>query len=252
MTVELTDELVWIEECYDLSAELGGAGNGVDARTHKHVSVYLVGDDEGSVLVDSGSFLHREAITAEVKQVLGDRSLDALVLSHSDYPHAANVREFVGEGTELVASSGAPEKQGLPDARKATIGGSMEIGSRTFSFIDPPLADRSHTTWIYDHGSETLFTADGFGSRHRPGECQMVSSDFDDGIAVAAIEEFHREELVWLRYVDPEKLRVALASILEDFPVSWVAPIHGHPIAGADLEGYLDRLIEAAGHIAEE
>ncbi len=251
MTVKLAEDLVWIEECYDLASDPNADVGDADERTHRHVSVYLVGEDR-HVLVDSGSFRHREAITAGVADAVGEGTLDALILSHSDYPHAANVREFVDDDTELVASSGAPQKQGLPDARKAEIGGSTTVAGREFSFVDPPLADRSHTTWIYDHGSATLFTADGFGSRHRPGECAMTSANFEGGVPAAAVEAFHRHELRWLRYVDPAKLRTALDAILDEYPVSWIAPIHGHPISGEDLAGYLDRLTDAAGRIAGE
>jgi len=243
MTVQLTDELRWIEECYDL---------GEGTRRHKHVSVYLL-RGERTILIDSGSFHHREAIRADVEAATGDDAIDALILSHSDYPHSANVREFAAteDDAELVASSGAPEKQGLPEATKCEIGGSMTVAGREFSFVDPPLADRSHSTWIYDHGSGALFTADGFGSRHRPGECTATSRDFEDGIPADAIDEFHRNELRWLRYVDPARLRVALESIVEEYPVTWIAPIHGHPIAGEDLDRYLDRLIDATGRIAD-
>jgi len=195
-------------------------------------------------------FHDREAIAAGVEAVTDGAGPDALELSHSDYPHAANVREF--PDAELVASSGAPDKQGLPDATSVEIGGSRTVAGRRLSFVDPPLADRSHTTWIYDHAAEALFTADGFGSRHRPGDCRRTSEAFDDGIPAEAIETFHRHELRWLRYVDPAKLRAALDAIFEAYPVSWVAPTHGHPVAGADLERYLDRLIDAAGRIADE
>lgn len=246
MTQQLTDDVIWIEECYDLGAE-------AEPRNHKHVSVYLVRDGS-NVLIDSGSFYHREAIRTGIEEAIGDEAIDALILSHSDYPHSANVREFAAtsDDTELVASSGSPEIQGLPEATKCEIGGTMTIAGRSFSFIDPPLADRSHSTWIYDHDSETLFTADGFGSRHRPGECEWTSRDFPDGTPTDAIFEFHRGELPWLRYVDPARLRSALEAIFEEYPVSLVAPIHGHPIEGDQLETYLDGLIDAADRITED
>jgi len=239
MTVELAEGLHWVEACYDLGGE------------HEHVSVYVLGDDR-TVLVDSGSFRHREEIRTAIGDLAGEGGVDALVLSHSDYPHAANVAEFVADGAELVASSGAPEKQGLPDARKADIGGRMTVAGREVRFVDPPLADRSHTTWIYDEGTRTLFTADGFGSRHPPDRCRATSADFEDGIPADAIHEFHRHELPWLQYVDPDRLRAALDDVFEAHPPDWVAPIHGHPIAGDDLEAYLDGLTEAARRIAAD
>jgi len=241
MTVDLTDDVQWINECYVH-----------DGGTHEHVAVYLLREGDEHVLVDTGSFYHREAIESALREAIGDDSLDAIVLSHSDYPHSANVRPFqqTWRDVELVASSGAPDQQGLPEARKATIGGSMGVCGRTFSFVDPPLADRSHTTWIFDHGADVLFTADGFGNCHEPGKCDATSRDLDGGIDYEDIRQHNRETLVWLRYVDPEKLRTALEDILDEYEPSWVAPIHGNPIARADLDGYIEKLVRAAEQIS--
>lgn len=241
MTTKLTDEVVWINECYKHGDQ------------HEHISTYLIRGDSGNVLIDSGSFYHREAIRAGIIDTTDGDGIDAIVLSHSDYPHSGNVSEFRDDwgDVELVASSGSPEIQGLSDARRCRIGESLSIQDRTFSFIDPPLADRSHTTWIYDHESEVLFTADGFGSYHNPMNCDKTSRDFADGIPATSILGFHQNNLVWLRYVDADKLAAALDSIIELYDISYVAPIHGHPIHRIDLDRFLDRLIESARCIAD-
>lgn len=238
----LTPDVQWINECYDLGEK------------HEHVSVYLIEHDDDYILIDSGSFHHREEITQRLAAATGGDGIDALVLSHSDYPHSANISSFQSrwDDVELIASSGAPATQGLPEARKCEIGESMTIRGRTFSFIDPPLADRSHTTWIYDHESAVLFAADGFGNHHVPPECDSLSSEFEGGIDSEDIYTFHSETLVWLRYVDPDRLREVLESMLAEYDPSYVAPIHGNPIAADDLDTYLDRLIDSAERIAAE
>lgn len=71
-------------------------------------------------------------------------------------------------------------------------------------------------------------------------------------LAPEAVYEFHAKNLVWLRYVDPDKLRAALTTIFDEYDVSCVAPIHGNPIAGPDIDEYLDKLVGAAGRIASE
>lgn len=239
----LTPDVQWINECYDLGGK------------HEHVSVYLIEDGDDYILIDSGSFHHREEITRRLATVTDDEGIDALVLSHSDYPHSANISTFTSQwdDVELIASSGAPTLQGLPeDSRKCNIGESMTICGRTFSFVDPPLADRSHTTWIYDHESEVLFTADGFGNHHSPSECRLLSSEFENGIETEDIYTFHNETLVWLRYVDPDRLREVLESMLAEYDPSYIAPIHGNPIAAEDIDTYLARLIESAERITAE
>jgi flavorubredoxin len=179
---------------------------------------------------------------------------DAIILSHSDYPHAGNVSPLGGdtEGVELVASSGSPSQQGLPDARKCEIGGQLTVKGRTFSFIDPPLADRSHTTWIYDHNDGVLFTADGFGNYHEPGQCTLLSSGFNDSIPTNEIREYHQDNLVWLRYVEPSKVERRLDDIFDRFDVQASAPIHGNPIVGDDIDVYRDRLSTAMRRITGE
>lgn len=246
MNVTLTDDVHWLSTCYELELE--------DERDHEHVAVYAIRSEDGYVLIDSGSFHHVGELKRAVDALTDGEGPAALILSHSDYPHSGNLSAFAEEWGEfeLVASSGSPEIQGLPDARKCTIGTSMEVKGRTFSFIDPPLADRSHTTWIYDHGDGVLFTADGFGNFHAAGECRFTSADFDDGIPAAASYAYHRDELVWLRYVDPAKLRRAIVDIFDAYDVRWIAPIHGNPIASADVDRYLEALLESAARIASE
>lgn len=236
-------ELLWINECFPLEDGL-----------HEHVSVYVLQGQDATVVVDSGSFYHRESIRARLDAVVADRGLDALVLSHSDYPHSGNIGAFRAAwgDIEIVASSAAPDIQGLPYATKCTIGESMEVCGREMSFIDPPLADRSHTTWIYDHPSRSLFTSDGFGNFHRPGECSWISRDFPGGIPTDDVYRFHRETLSWLRYVDPPRLEARIREIFEEFRVDWICPIHGNAISGSDLEDYLGRLAASVRRIADE
>ncbi|MFB6135251.1 MAG: MBL fold metallo-hydrolase [Halobacteriaceae archaeon] len=241
MSVALAPGVEWLNECYDHG----------DGR-HEHVGVYLLGGGDRWVMVDTGSFYHREAVVEGVREATGGDGVDAVVLSHSDYPHSANVspvREAYGE-VELVASSGAPAAQGLRDARKADIGGSLDVCGRRLAFVDPPLADRSHTTWIFDRADGVLFTADGFGAYHDPGDCARTAADYPGGVPAAAVREYHADALPWLRYVDPDAIRAVLGDIFDRFDVSWVAPAHGPPIPASVLDAHVERVVEAAADVA--
>lgn len=237
--VSLDGGVEWIHECYPLD----------DA--HLHVSLYLIRAPDGFVVVDSGSFYHRRSIREKLERATGGAGVGALILSHSDYPHSGNIGDFRSRwgDFEIVASSGDAAIQGLPYARKSRIGETLEVLGRPFLFLDPPLADRSHTTWIYDPEGETVFTADGFGNLHRPGECDATSRELDGGVRAADLHAFHRDTLRWLVYVDPPKLMAALEEIFRRHPVRWVAPIHGNPVAAEDLPAYLERLRESVEEI---
>ena len=239
MAQQLTPSVTWLNECYE------------HGTAHEHVSAYLIDHQGQSIIIDTGSFWHREALLAEIEAVTDGAGPDAIILSHSDYPHAGNVGaiETKWADVEVVASSGAPEFQGLAGARSVSLDTRETVCGREFSFIDPPLADRSHTTWIFDHASGILFTADGFGNYHQPGECDWVSTDFEAGIPAEAIFRFHRDTLPWLRFVDPPALRQALNAVFNERDVRWIAPVHGNPIHGDAIEMYIDRLIEALPRI---
>ena len=93
-SVSLTADVEWIHECYDL----GGR--------HEHVSVYLIRTDLGNIVVDSGSFYHRDSIRERISEATGGEGIRALILSHSDFPHSANIGAFRRQwgDFEIVAS----------------------------------------------------------------------------------------------------------------------------------------------------
>jgi flavorubredoxin len=239
-TVRLTDDVEWISECYPIGDR------------HLHVSLYLIRATGGNIVVDSGSFYHRESIESRLTAATRGQGIQALILSHSDYPHSGNIPTFRGEwgDFEIVASCADAGVQGLPYARRSRIGETLDVLGREFTFLDPPLADRSHTTWIYDRESRVMFVADGFGNYHEPGACRLMSSELPEEGRELGVADFHRGALKWLRYVDPPRLSGTLRRMLDEHPVTFVAPIHGNPIAAAGLEDYLSTLETAVSEIA--
>jgi flavorubredoxin len=241
MTVRLTEDVEWISECYPVGDR------------HLHVSLYLIRCPGGNIVVDSGSFYHRESIESRLTAATRGQGIQALILSHSDYPHSGNIPSFRREwgDFEIVASCADAGVQGLPYARRSRIGETLEVLGREFTFLDPPLADRSHTTWVYDRESRVMFVADGFGNYHETGTCRLTSSELAEEDRALGIRDFHAGALKWLRYVDPPKLSGQLRRLLEEHPVSFVAPIHGNPIAAANLERYLSMLEASVQEIAD-
>jgi len=244
--VPLTDDVMWLSESFALPDHHPGRA--------VHVSVYLVRSKEGWILIDSGSFYHRDRIVGRVATAIGDQPVRALILSHSDYPHSANISTFRRRwgDFEIIASCGNAEIQGLPYATRVPIGGSLEVAGRVLRFLDPPLADRSHTSWIYDESDRVMFVADGFGSYHTAADADLTSRELPQGISADAIHEFHKDTVVWLKYADPARMAQTFQTLFHGNPVQWVAPIHGHPIHETDLERYLGLLNESIGRIVTE
>ncbi|XVH31654.1 MBL fold metallo-hydrolase [Haloferacaceae archaeon DSL9] len=241
MTVQLTADVEWLSETYDLGENL------------VHVSVYLICGDGGTILIDTGSFNDRDSIHEQLRDRTGGE-IDAIVLTHADLPHSGNLATLRDEyaDADVICGTSSPEIVGLGSSTKAPVGGSMAVAGRTLSFLHPPLADIQHSSWIYDHESGVLFTADGFGNYHTAADSERTTAEMGGPPTVEQVRAFHEDELLWLRYVDADKLIAALRRVFTERDVSYVAPIHGNPIAAADVPTYLDALETAVEQIVAD
>jgi hypothetical protein len=70
MTVQVIDSVEWINQCYN------------HEKLHEHVSLYLVREGSDTILIDSGSFYHRDRIAADINDATdGTGPADVSVLS---------------------------------------------------------------------------------------------------------------------------------------------------------------------------
>lgn len=250
MTVNLQDGVYWINDCHPTDE---------DSDVHLHASSYLIRDDGKDILVDTGAFYNRSEIQQAIEALTGGTGVDAMIISKAHPPHAANLSAFKSDwgDPEIVATSGPPEMYGfVPSETKITAksetGAPADVAGREFQFITPPLVDVAHSSWIHHPASGLLVTADGFGHLHADGDCELTSADFETCISYENIYEFHKEMLLWLRYVDPGKIRDALETIFDENEISIVAPIHGSPIFRDDLDGYLENIYRSVDQIVDE
>jgi glyoxylase-like metal-dependent hydrolase (beta-lactamase superfamily II) len=205
---------------------------------------YLV---DGRWLIDPGGW------NAELDQAISgsDVNLAAILLTHAILPHTgglAELREAFPEAT-VVSTSPIPPAVGIENAAPAVINDTEEIAGDTFTFIDPLLTDVVVSTWVYHHDSGTMFTAEGVGHYHAPGECDRRSTDYRNGIPADHVEAVAADKLRFLEYGDPEKLRVAFGTLREEYDGARFAPIHGNPVERPDVERYVDTLAGVAGDL---
>lgn len=236
MTRPLTDDVHWIANCHP------------DDGRHLHMSEYLIDGAEGTILIDSGSSLYREHIIAETNRLTDGAGPDVVLLAHSTLPHTENVPAFEAEWgpLETVTATGRfPEIVGLPDALPRQLNRPVEFAGRSFTCIHPLLTDVTVSQWIYDRESGVLFTAEAFGHYHEESSCELTSREMDGGIRRSHVNQFYRDKLPFIDLLDREKLRAAFDILFENLDVTYVAPIHGNPVDSADIDEYLDCVIEA-------
>lgn len=242
MIRELADGIQWISQCYE------------DGDRHMHLSQYVVGTDR-RVLVDAGTDHRRGRSVEEIEEALEGDRLEAVLLTHSILPHTENLPRIQAEwpDVDVLAATNAPAIVGLPDeAEPKVLNDRRTVVGQPFSFLDPLLTDVVGSNWLLHEPTGTLFTAEGVGHYHLAGACADRSGDFADGISFEAVHGFHRDKLAFLGYLDPEKLRGGFESVLGEFDVEHVAPMHGNPIEAGDVDAYVDTVIESVETFREE
>lgn len=243
MTKQLTPELYWIENCYKTNDH------------HVHISSYLIRANSKYILVDTGSHLHREEVELAIEDLTNGSGVDALLLTHSDLPHAANVQEFRSNWdfdlyASFTGSSASPEALDMGDATSASVGNSTKIFGRKFAFLWPALADVTNTMWILDKETNTLFTGDGFGNYHFPNQCNLTSREIQGSIEEELIRQYHRDALPWIKHITGEKLKDRLDQMFADYDINRIAPTHGNLIEKQDINEYRDKLIQSVDEIS--
>lgn len=237
--VEVADDLVWLNQCH--------SENG----SHLHLSQYLLPSD--NILIDAG-LGDEQTMKRLVTEYTDGEGVDTLLLVHSIIPHTDMVDEIRSEWGDVRVISASPlgEIVGLRDVEPMILDATEEISGRRFTFIDPLLTDIVVSNWVYDHGTETLFTAEGIGHYHSPGDCEKTSDGIDGGITLDNVHRFHRDRLPYLEYVDPEKLRTGFETLFDEHDIERIAPIHGTPITSGDIDRYIDLIIQSVREFEEE
>ncbi|MBE6536878.1 MAG: FprA family A-type flavoprotein [Ruminococcaceae bacterium] len=143
--------------------------------------------DEKAAVMDSVDKEFGEEWIENIKNVLGDKSPDYLIVQHMEPDHSANIVSFINVFPEakIVSSAKAftmmkgffgtdfPDKQIV-----VKEGDTLNLGSRELSFVAAPMVHWPEVIMTYDAKEKTLFTADAFG---KFGAC-----DLSDGWTIEA------------------------------------------------------------------
>ena len=128
--------------------------------------------DEKTVVMDTVDTNFLEEWMQNLKQILGSRTPDYLVVQHMEPDHSANISAFLKVYPEAVIVSSAPAfnmmKQffGTDYADRRLIvkeGDTLSLGVHTLQFVGAPMVHWPEVIVTYDQHDKVLFSADGFG-----------------------------------------------------------------------------------------
>ena len=225
------------------------------ANGHEAVHAYAILNQGAPLLIDCGSHLHTRSIMADLESLLGEDSPAYIFLTHSELPHAGNLRSVIGKWPHihfLVSHVMLPYIEIAPVVPQDQIhvvapGKVLELAGRRLVFLSALLKDQPGSHWIYDPETRSLFTGDGFGYYHEAGACQRFSNEIEGGIRVDQFSTFHENAFRFLRWVVPEKLFADLDQLFARYSIEVIAPTHGNAIF--DVETHLSRLKTAIREI---
>ncbi len=132
---------------------------------------YLICDEKTAVL-DTVDKKFGDRWLSNIKEILGDKSPDYLVVHHMEPDHSANIDRFMEEFPEAQVVSNDKAfvmmKQFFGtdfDGRKIVVGDgdTLSLGAHTLTFITAPMVHWPEVMLSYEKTTETLFSADAFG-----------------------------------------------------------------------------------------
>ncbi|MFG6395118.1 MAG: FprA family A-type flavoprotein [Lachnospiraceae bacterium] len=196
---------------------------------------YVIMDDKITVM-DTVDKRATDEWVSNLKEALGGKQPEYLVISHLEPDHAANIQKIAEmyPGMKLVGN--AKTFQMLPQffdfdmsGRMVTVkeGDELTIGSHTLQFFMAPMVHWPEVMVTYEKSEKILFSADGFG------KFGALDSDDDDWACEARRYYFN----IVGKYGAQVQALLKKASGLD---ISIICPLHG-PVLKEDLGYYINK-----------
>ena len=128
--------------------------------------------DEKTAVMDTVDGNFTRVWLNNLKEILGDKTPDYLVIHHMEPDHSASIQAFTEVYPETVIVGNAQTfkfmDQFYPGLQKVkrqvvTNNGTLELGTHTLTFVFAPMVHWPEVMMSYDARDKVLFSADAFG-----------------------------------------------------------------------------------------
>lgn len=192
---------------------------------------YLLVGSEATLLFDTLSPASTQHILDALDELLDTRSLDFLVVSHPDVPHAGNAHAILREYPEakLVAPAYGNDHElyRLERATHVAEGDEIDLGGRVAAFHEATFLDAPISIWMTEETTNTLFPVDWMGFPHLEDEHLCFVDELERSFDIGRLVEFHGRVLFWYQYVDVPKTNAEIDRLIHTFSPDYIAPAHG-------------------------
>ncbi len=203
-------------------------------------NAYLINDTK-TVLVDTVESTNTDSFISEIQDILNGKSLDYLVVNHTEPDHSGALTSLLKSYPELIIVGNRNTFKFLDGfygemKNKLTIehGDILETGDRTLRFYFTPMVHWPETMMTFDEKDGILFSGDAFGSFK-----SLDGGIFDDELNIDCYENEMRR--YYSNIVGKYGKNVQRAfKVLEGVPIKMIASTHG-PVFRKDINWALSR-----------
>lgn len=177
--------------------------------------------DEKIAVMDTVDAIVSEQWLANLKEELGSREPDYLVVQHLEPDHSANIQTLCELYPDIQIVCSAKAKAMMPQFADINMdnvmtvaeGDTLELGTHTLSFIMAPMIHWPEVMVSYENSEKVLFSADAFG--------KFGAIDADEGWSCEARRYYFN---IVGKYGAPVQTLLKKASGLE---IDTICPLHG-------------------------
>lgn len=190
--------------------------------------------DEKTAVMDTVDIHFGEEWLANIKDILGDKKADYLVIQHMEPDHSANIAKFLEAYPEAEVVGNAKTFQMISnfydldlEGKKVTVAnnGTLSLGAHELTFVFAPMVHWPEVMVTYDSKDKVLFSADGFG--------KFGALDADEAWACEARRYYFG---IVGKYGAQVQALLKKAAALD---IQTICPLHG-PVLTEDLGYYLN------------
>lgn len=226
----ITEEIFYIgvnDHNIDLFEGLYDVPNGMAYNS------YVIIDEKIAVLDTVDANFTNEWLE-NLKDALGNKSPDFLIVQHMEPDHSANIAEFlkvypetviVGNAKTFVMMKAFFENLDLKNTLEVKDGDTLSLGSHVLNFVFAPMVHWPEVMVTYESTEKVLFSADGFG--------KFGALDVDEDWACEARRYYFG---IVGKYGAQVQSLLKKASSLD---IQIICPLHG-PVLTENLDYYLN------------
>ena len=225
----------------------------ISARGHSVSNCYLLKEEAGALLLDTGYAAHEAEILMQLESILDPATpLAMLPLRINEFMSVGNAMAIakrfnvveclapvpeINEWLEFEALEPDGAADGNPVLPTTILKPlhSIEIGERRIEVMNAPIRLIS-TRWIYDAATRVLFTSDMFSHLWAGGAEGPWLLDEDEVTTTAFVRSFLlNTRYWWLEGARTDSIRKGIAGVFERYEIEAIAPGYGAILRGRHL-----------------